>query len=391
VAALAGGLLVALAVPAAALIENPGSFTFNESGAVLNIGFVPIQLPAGSMTGQIDANGNITIPDSSLQGTDLPFSQSQIINGLSVSVSGTATFAMGSLTGTLDPGSGAMSLRTSLFASVTLTAALAGVPIYAGTCSAGGSAPAAQLPMTLTTGPPGVPYSQQAGTVTLTANLGNPVVCNPPLPSPLDTFITAPSTQITVPGMTTPILRPGTGPSPGLSVSVSVIPPAVRSVTLSVSSASYTNCVYGSSTSAQLGFPNGACVAAGNPIVVTNGTAPATITVTGADMVPQDGATHWTLPPAPGAFNGCPATPGADQYCETLALSPGPDSGTAQTPQQYLSLANIATCDLTFTGFFGCGAAQPGQASNEFLAMTGPSSSTDASSSFSTTVTWIAS
>jgi hypothetical protein len=390
VGALAAGTLVALAVPAAAQIENPGSFTFSEFNAVLNIGFVPIQLPAGSMTGQIDANGNITIPDSSIQGTDLPFSQSQTINGVSVSVSGTATFATGSLTGTLDPGTGAMSLTTSLFASVTFTGALDGVPIYSGTCSVGGSAPADQVPVTLTTGPPGVPYSQQTGTVTLAANLGNPVVCNPPLPSPLDTFITAPSSQITVPGMTTPILRLAAGLSPGLSVSVSVVPPAVTSVTLSVSSDSYTNCVYGSSTSAQLGFPNGACVAA-DPIVVTNGTAAATIMVTGADMVPQDGATHWTLPPAPGVFNGCPVTPGADQYCETLALGPGPDSGPAEALQQYLSLANTATCDVTFTGFFGCGTAQPGQASNEFLAMTGPSSSTDASGSFSTTITWTAS
>jgi len=389
--ALAAGSLVAFAVPAVATIENPGSFAFSESNAVLNIGFVPIPMPAGSMTGQIDASGNITIPNSSIQGTDLPFSKSQTINGLSVSVSGTATFATGSLTGTLDPGSGAMNLTTSLFASVTFTGTLGGLPIYSGTCSIGGSAPADQLPVTLTTSPAGVPYSQQTGTVTLAANLGNPVACNPALPSPFDTFITAPSSQITLPGMTTPILRPSTGQSPGLSVSVSVVPPAVRSVTLSRSSDSYTNCIYGTSTSAQLGFPDGACVAAGNPIVVTNGTAAATITVSGADMVPQDGATHWTLPSAPGVFSGCPVTPGADQYCETLAVNPGPDSGAAEVPQQYLSLANTATCDVTFTGLLGCGTAQPGQASNEFLAMTGPSSSADPSGSFATTITWTAS
>jgi hypothetical protein len=390
VAALAAGTLVALAAPAAALIQNPGSFTFSESNAALNIGLVPVQLPAGSMTGQIDANGNITIPNSSIQGTNLPFSQNQTINGQYVSVSGTATFATGSLTGTLDSGSRVMNLKTSLFASVTFTAALDGVPIYSGTCSIGGSAPADQLPVTLTTGPPGVPYSEQTGTVTLAANLGNPVACNPPLPPPLDIVFTASSSEITVPGVTTPILLPGASLSPNLSVSVSVVPPAVKSVTISVGSTSYTKCVYGSSTSAQLGFPNGACVAA-DPIVVTNGTAPATITVTGADMVPQDVATHWTLLPAPGVFNGCPVMPGADQYCDTLALSPGPDSGPAEAPQQYLSLANTATCDVTFTGFLGCGTAQPGQASNEFLAMTGASSSTDASGSFSTTITWTAS
>ena len=387
-AVLATATLAALAVPAAANIGNPGSFTFSESNAVLNVGLVPVQLPASSMAGQIDTGGNITIPSSGLQGTALPFSYSQTIAGQSASVSGTATFATGSLTGTLDPGSGAMTLGTSLFASATITGTLDGSQIYSGTCSIGGSAPANQLPVTLTTGPPGVPYSEQTGAVTLAANLGNPAVCNPPLPSALTLLLTGPSSEITVPGMTTPILQQGARPSPNLSVSVSVVPPPVTSVTLSVGSTSYTNCTYGSSTSTQLGFPNGACQAAGSPITVTNGTAPATITVNGADMVPADNGTHWALggTPGPTPTGDCPFTPGADQYCETLAPGPGYDSGPQELLQPYNVLGNTATRDPLFSSII----TPPGQAVPEFLAMTGPSSSTDPSNSFTTTVTWTA-
>jgi hypothetical protein len=173
-----------------------------------------------------------------------------------------------------------------------------------------------------------------------------------------------------------------------LSVSVSVVPPVVKSVTLSVSSTSYVNCVYGTSTATQLGFPNGACQAASQPIVVTNGTAPATITVNGANMVPADLGPNWTLAGSAGPAPSCPAT-GPDQYCETLAPVSGYDSGASLTPAPYLVLGNAATCDTVFSP--ACGPASPGQAAPEFLAMTGPSSSTDTSSSFSTAVTWTAS
>ena len=392
VAVLGTATLVAVAVPAAASIQNPGAFTFTESHALLTLGLVPVKLPAGSMAGQIDAKGNITIPNSSLQGTGLPFSNSQTIAGQSVIVTGTATFTTGPLTGTLDPSTGAMTLGTSLFASATFTGTLNGSPVYSGTCSIGGSAPASQLPVTLTTGPPGAPYSQQTGAVTLAADLGNPVACDPPLPSPLPFLLTMTSSGITVPGTTTPILLPGAGPPPNLAVSVSVVPPAVKSVILSVGSTSYTNCTYGSSTPTQLGFPNGACQAAASPVTVTNGTAPATITVTGADMVPADNGTHWALGGTPGTTTtgNCPFTPGADQYCETLAPGPGYNSGPAGILQPYLVLGNTATCD-PFFGTSGCGPAPAGAASTEFLAMTGPSSSSDPSSTFTTAVTWTAS
>jgi uncharacterized repeat protein (TIGR01451 family) len=207
VAVAAVGSLIALAVPASAHIENPGSFTFSESNATLTLGLLPVSLPPGSMAGQIDADGNITIPDSALQMTDQPFSSVTTVEGGTLSISGTATVATGSLTGTLDPGSGAMTLNTSLFASATFTTTFSSVlgteQIYSGTCTIGESAN--QLPVTLTTDPPGTPYSEQTGAVTLAANLGNALVCAPGLPSLLAPLL-AGSDVLTVPGSTSPIL-----------------------------------------------------------------------------------------------------------------------------------------------------------------------------------------
>jgi uncharacterized repeat protein (TIGR01451 family) len=206
VAVITAGALIALAAPAAAHIQNPGSFTFSESNAALSLGLLPVPLPSGSMAGQIDADGNITIPDSTLGLTDQPFSDDLTVGTSDVSLSGTATIATGSMTGTLDPGSGAMSLDTSLFASVTFTGTVDGSQVYSGTCSIRGSAPADQLPVKLTTDPPGVPYSEQTGAVTLAANLGDPIVCDPALPSPLDFVFNGSNSGLTVPGTTTPIL-----------------------------------------------------------------------------------------------------------------------------------------------------------------------------------------
>jgi uncharacterized repeat protein (TIGR01451 family) len=207
VAVVAVGLLIALAVPASAHIENPGSFTFSESNASLSLGLVPVPLPAGSMAGQIDSGGNITIPDSALQMTDEPFSSVTDVTVGTVSISGTATVATGSLTGTLDPGSGAATLNTSLFASATFTATLTTIlgtsQIYSGTCTIGESAN--RLPVTLTTDPPGTPYSEQTGSVTLSSNLGNPLACTPDLPSELALVLSG-SDILTVPGSTSPIL-----------------------------------------------------------------------------------------------------------------------------------------------------------------------------------------
>jgi hypothetical protein len=190
-----------------ARIADPGSFTFRASNAVLRLELVQVPLPPGSATGEIDADGNITIAVS-IQATDVPFAVHQSVGAFDVT--GTVTAAGRFVSGRLDPGSGAMSLAGSLFASVTFTATMIGGVTYSGTCSIGGSAPADQLPVTVRTDPPGTPYSQQTGTVTLAANLGdlgNAVVCDPALPIPL-TFVIGPG-ELTIPGTITPILVQG--------------------------------------------------------------------------------------------------------------------------------------------------------------------------------------
>jgi uncharacterized repeat protein (TIGR01451 family) len=203
VALLTTGTLIAFAAPASAHIENPGSFTFNVTGGSVGLGLLQVPLPVGSMTGQIDSDGSISIPQSSLQVTDEPLT----FNSAGVSVSGTATVESSPITGALDPGSGAASLSTSVFASVTFTGSFDGVQLYSGTCSVGGSAPAEQIPVTLTTDPPsGVPYSETDGTVTLATAFSNPVVCDPALPDAFALLFTQPGGQITVSGATTPIL-----------------------------------------------------------------------------------------------------------------------------------------------------------------------------------------
>src|SRR5262249_40837737 len=117
-----------------------------------------------------------------------------------------------------------------------------------------------------------------------------------------------------------------------LAVSVSVVPPGGKSVTLSVSSTTYNGCFYGSSTDTQLGFPHGACTAAASPITVTNGTAPATILVSGADMVPADSGPHWVLCGVALACSSSQSSPGSDQYLETISGNPGFNSGPQHGP-----------------------------------------------------------
>src|SRR5262249_25604197 len=158
----------------------------------------------------------------------------------------------------------------------------------------------------------------------------------------------------------------------------------------------YTNCKYGSSTATQLGFPNAACAGA-SPITITNGTTPANILVNGADMIPADNGTHWTLcmhggladPPActgdPLGPPGSTQLPGANEYEETTSPNPGgPLDNTGPGPWSFL--ANTPRGDVSFAGTAAAGAQ-----ATDYLYITGPKSSSDPSTSWSTSVTWTAS
>jgi hypothetical protein len=183
------------------------------------------------------------------------------------------------------------------------------------------------------------------------------------------------------------------GPSANLSVSLSTVT-AVKSVTISPTSVSYSGCVYGSSSGSNLGFPNGACQTQ-TGVNVQNGSAPAEIMVNGADMVPSDSGSHWVL-----CLNGAPAgvlpcangptAPGDDQYYETVSGSQGVNTGTQRAPGNFQPLSNQPSCDTALGSGVCVTNLSAGSAALEFLAVTGPHASSDPSTSWSTSVTWTA-
>jgi len=198
------GLLLAPGV-ASAGVGNPGSFSFTVTGGSFSVGPLSLPVPLGSMTGQIDSTGAVSIPQSSVQLTDFPINESVATPAGTLNVIGTANVSTTGLSGTLDPGTGQASLSSSLYGTISFTATITNVLNYTGTCSIGD--PANFLPVTMTTDSPGVPYSDQTGAVTLAGNLGTPVNCNPALPLGLQFFING-SPELTLSGTTTPILLP---------------------------------------------------------------------------------------------------------------------------------------------------------------------------------------
>ena len=156
-------------------------------GGTLQIGLLgetPLPTSGWQFSGEIDSGGRVTIPGTSFQFTDVPFDATKDFPGFAgVHVIGTASFASTGVTGSLDPASGAASLSGGVYAVVTLraTAQILGqtVEIYAGTCSFG--TVSSPISWALTTDPPGVPYSQVTGAVTLSSAFTAPSLdgCNP--------------------------------------------------------------------------------------------------------------------------------------------------------------------------------------------------------------------
>lgn len=142
----------------------------------------------------------------------------------------------------------------------------------------------------------------------------------------------------------------------------------VLSLTVSPSSISFCT------PQSPLTFPNGTCIASA-PVVVTYGTTSGHIDVNGADAVPQDSGTHWTLCGGSGAAcTKANNTPGLDQY----------ELGTSSN----FILTNTPQCDTAFNDT--CLPVSPGQPANETYLLEGPSSSTSSASTFTTTITWTA-
>jgi len=158
----------------------------------------------------------------------------------------------------------------------------------------------------------------------------------------------------------------------------------VRSVTISTGAVTFANCTQGGSSTPGLSLPNGTCdtnTANGTITLTNSGNVAGHINVLAGDAVPSDGGTHWTLCGGAGGPACAGSTPGANQYQERTVKA-GSSSGVV--------LANGAQCDAALEGS-SCQPLAPGASGSEYLAITAPASSSDTSSSYHTTVTWIAS
>ena len=196
------------------LVGNPGPFTMHLTGGTFALPLRSFPLPSGGqLSGEIDLGGKVTVPGSGFQMSEVPFEWQENSGGFfDVHVTGTVSFASSGITGFLDPAAGTASLSGDAHASVTFTAtaSIVGVTtqLYSGTCTFGSEAN--PLSLTLTTDPPGVPYSQSTGTVTLSAGFNAPSLegCDPALPGGYAFLlnILAGNDRLTISGTTDPII-----------------------------------------------------------------------------------------------------------------------------------------------------------------------------------------
>jgi hypothetical protein len=197
------------------LVANPGPFTMHLTGGTFSLPLRSFPLPSGGeLAGAIDFGGKITVPGSGFQLSDIPFEwlENSSSGFLDVHVTGKASFASSGITGFLDPAAGTASLTGGAYASIsfTATASILGTTtqLYSGTCRFGSAA--SPLSLTLSTDPPGVPYSQSTGAVTLSAEFEAPSLdgCDPALPDAYAFLlqILAGNDRLTLSGTTDPII-----------------------------------------------------------------------------------------------------------------------------------------------------------------------------------------
>jgi hypothetical protein len=199
------------------LVANPGPFAVDVTSGTLSTPFfgdLPLPTTGWRAAGQIDIEGKITVPDGNFTTPSVPFDVTQDAAGFtSVHVSGSASFTLVRVSGSLDPASGTARLTGDAYATVSLTATAqilgATVEIYSGTCAFGSASAPISLTMATDTG--GVAYSQADGSVTLSAPFAAPSLddCSPAVPTLyaflLNTF--AGNDRLTFSGTTTPIIK----------------------------------------------------------------------------------------------------------------------------------------------------------------------------------------
>lgn len=167
--------------------------------------------------------------------------------------------------------------------------------------------------------------------------------------------------------------------------------PHILSVTVGPAQVTFGVCSGGDTPSpGVMGFPNATCRAPGpnQALTVTDQGQSERILVQGGDFVPVDSSSNLLTS---GRWALCGSSDRVAPACSNQGL-PGPDQyrlrtiGPTGTPGGWLS--NSPQCDTALSSG-GC-LLRPGQQVNETFVMLGPSSASNPSNHYETTVTWTA-
>jgi hypothetical protein len=187
------------------------------------------------------------------------------------------------------------------------------------------------------------------------------------------------------------IAGPHSGTTASTSATLNVLPTTL-SVTVSPGTTTFSDCHGGSppnrSTPTQLGYPNAKCsigtlgTKGTFPVTVENTGISSKIEVSASNAVPADNGQQLQLCAANGdvTCRGPNQEPGANQY-EARTDSPGEVSPTWLT-------TNLV-CDVTFDASSGCSAARM-QTRTVGIELTGPTTWSDKSTSYTIVITWMA-
>jgi hypothetical protein len=189
---------------------------------------------------------------------------------------------------------------------------------------------------------------------------------------------------------------PGTGRAASVNLSLTTVP-TIRSVTVSPGNAQIGGCSGGlasnntKSTAKKLGFPDGRCWFGKPgpngifPITITNKGIASNIFVSGSSATPADNGAGWTLcnigkDPAVVCTGRLHLVPGADQYLlRNFSPLDKPDYG---------GLTDDPACDHVFGVSHSCLAGE-GISQIEGIELIGPASSSDNSTQWTVTITWM--
>ena len=213
-----------------------------------------------------------------------------------------------------------------------------------------------------------------------------PTCCRPG-PRALRPWLTGLSALAAAAALAAPASAQTTTTSGNVSATIPIFV-KVYSVNVSPSSFTFSNCHDNASPAnptAGLYLPNGSCDSSGAPLTVqVTSNIDSHVTVIGAPAAPSDGlGASWNLcDPSGAAAAQCGAGP---------STPPGGNQFRMQVGGSSSPVSALNTAGELDTNFAAAGSATPGQFVAESLTITAPSSSTDISPSFTTSVSWLVS